>query len=94
MNKGDTFSILIKVPDQEFDYIRLIVDHTTTIRQVKYEVIDQLYPGRCTDKGRAIKGIGIADLTEPMLLIQNWTVTRALQSGIREFELIRTDMFQ
>ncbi len=94
MTQNTVFFIRIKVPDQEFDSIRLAVDPATTIRQVKTEVLEQLYPVKAHHKARALIAIGTGPHEGPLFVMSNWTIAQALQSGIQEFELIRTDMLQ
>lgn len=95
MTQSNIFFINVKVPDQEFESIKLAVDHTTTIKQVKTEVLEQLYPIKSCHKARALVALGFSENKEPLFFMNNWTVSSVIQSGIvKEFELIRTDMFQ
>lgn len=87
-----TTTIRVKVPEQEFDSILLTVSLTTTMKNIRKEIIDQLYLGRHTGQF-AIWAPKTHSHLEPTMFPNDWTIQTVLAHGASEFELVRTDMF-
>ena len=86
-----TATIRIRVPDQEFSAILLVVSADTTLLQVLNEVKDQL----CQRTYRpACLRVYRKDTLEstPFLFMRHCTVRQALEHGAEEFEMFFTDL--
>ena len=86
-----TTTIRIRVPDQEFSSILLVVSADTTLLQVLNEVKDQLwqrsYRPSCL---RIFRKDTLESM--PFLFMRHWTVRQALEHGAEEFEIFFTDL--
>ena len=96
MALSTTTTISIKVPDQEFDYIRLVVDSTTTIKEIKKEVMDQLFETspKWTKRRMAFRSRPRERDETPCHFMQQWTIDEVMKVGFTEFELVYTDLMQ
>jgi hypothetical protein len=94
MHGTRTTTIRIKVPDQEFSAILLLVELTDVMRHIRSEITDQLnikYPDR---QAYALVSALEDGQSEPTFFPMNWTLENVLDKGVKEFELIRVDMLQ
>lgn len=97
-----TTTIRIKVPNQDFSAILLVVSGETTLKQVHAEVRCQLgldpdyHPGRGYPKPERRKTCLRAQCMDtkpdPIHFMMDWTIERALENGAGDFELVFTDM--
>lgn len=91
-------TIRVTVPNQEFASILLVVSGETILSKVHKEVRDQLSVGkhRYSKNTTCLVAYKKADTKKetPLLLMSNWSIERAQDFGISEFELIYTDMCQ
>ncbi len=96
----NTQTIRIKVPNQEFESILLVVGPGTTLRHVIQEVSSQLEgaPNHFIvyeSKHRStIRALPFDDNTEPVYFMRDWLMYEILNTGAKEFEYIYTDLIQ
>lgn len=96
MQYPTTFTIRIRVPDQDFDAIRLVVDASTTFKEVKKEVVEQLYETtpRYMKRRTMLRACPTPDSPQDKLFMSHWTAQRVLALHSGDFELVYTDLIQ
>lgn len=95
-----TTTIRIKVHDQDFDSVLLVVTGETTLKQVHEELRAQLghdpaakqkYYSPVTKRKTCLRGID--SLTDQAIhFMMSWTVQQAMDFGATSFELAYTDL--
>lgn len=94
-----TTTIRIKVYDQDFDSVLLVVTGETTLKQVHEELRAQLghnpdakqkYYSAITKRKTCLRGIDAANRTIHFMM--SWTVQQAMDYGAISFELAYTDL--
>ena len=91
MSMSDTFFVSIRVPNQEFDYAKVLVDHTTTMKQLKQELAHQLYPNKPNHLHSKALVANFKDGVR-LFILDDWTVSRTISNGAVDFELIYIDL--
>lgn len=93
-------TIRIRVPNQEFESILLVVGPETTLRHVISELNSQLY-GDSTNYSKrepliraSIRALPFGENTEPVLFMRDWTMYQIISTGAKEFEYFHTDLIQ
>lgn len=93
-------TIRVRVPNQEFESILLVVGPETTLRHVISEINSQLY-GDCTlytkrepQVRASIRALPFGENTEPVLFMRDWTMYQIISTGAKEFEYFHTDLIQ
>lgn len=89
-----TQTIRIKVPDQGFAGILLVVDSQHTMEQIRREVLEQLNIKHQTRNSMALAAVPFNGYSEPVFFPSSWTIEKVLMHGAIEFEIMITDMFQ
>ena len=91
-----TTTIRIKVPDQEFSAILLVVSSTTTLNEVHHEIRSQLgldcSRSAMEYRKTCLRAQCIDTRPDPIHFFMNWSVKLALDNGAGDFELIYTDV--
>lgn len=94
-----TTTIRIKVYDQDFDSVLLVVTGETTLKQVHEELRAQLghdpdakqkYYSPITKRKTCLRGID--SLNRAIHFMRSWTVQQAMDFGATSFELAYTDL--
>lgn len=97
-----TTTICIRVPNQEFGSIRLVVSGNTTLKQVHEEVREQLaYSRKSTayyknhhpeQRLTCLRAHNSTTGTDWVHFMMNWTVEQVLDHGVKDFELVFLDL--
>ena len=93
-------TVRIKVPGQSFSSVLLIVSPDTTIKQIKEEVLSQLYDIPKNKKGVYYRNtpensyfLKSADANPdlPTIFMEDWTIREVFENSVVEFELVNRD---